>query len=160
MGLTIGVLSDTHLRGVSGELKRIYRDILQGSDMILHAGDVVSLEVVDFLSSGPFHGVHGNMDPAEVRGRLPRKKIIQAGHYRIGLIHGWGAVGELEDRIWDEFPDVDAIVYGHSHLPANHVRSGVLLFNPGSATGFSAGGNNAVGLLECGDVIEGHILEV
>jgi putative phosphoesterase len=61
--MKIGVLSDTHLNHVTNELKEIYDRYLSDTDLILHAGDIVSIEVVDFLSRNKFHGVHGNMDP-------------------------------------------------------------------------------------------------
>lgn len=160
MSIRIGVLSDTHLHGVTRELRAILQRQLAGVDLLLHAGDVVSLEVVDFLSTGEFCGVHGNMDPKEVREDLPRKKIIRVGPYRVGLIHGWGAEGGLEDRVRGEFDHVDVIVYGHSHRPANHVLEGVLFFNPGTATGYSRDGLHSVGLLRLGETVEGEILEV
>ncbi len=158
MKLRIGVLSDTHLRHVTRELRDIYDRYLADKDVVLHAGDVVSTEVVDFLSKTNFHGVYGNMDPVEVRKLLPERKIIELGSYRLGLIHGWGASAGLEDRIWAQFAKVDVIVYGHSHQAANHVREGVLLFNPGTATGFSFSGVHTVGELELGDTIRGEII--
>jgi len=158
MKVRIGVLSDTHLRRVSSALQEIYDAHLSEKDLILHAGDVVSTEIVDFLCRRPFQGVHGNMDPLEVREALPRKKVMELGPYRVGLIHGWGSASGLEDRIWREFGNVDVIVYGHSHEPANHVREGVLLFNPGTATGFSATGKHTIGILEMGDTIHSEIV--
>jgi len=65
----------------------------------------------------------------------------------VGLIHGWGPAEGLEDRILSVFSDVDIIVYGHSHVPANHIREGILLFNPGTATGYSATGEHSIGIL-------------
>ncbi len=160
MGIKIGVLSDTHLSGVTPELENIFRRFLSDRDLILHAGDVVSTEVVEFLSKRPFHGVCGNMDPVEVRERLPRKKVIEAGPYRIGIIHGSGSGAGLEDRVWNEFSNVDVIVYGHSHEATNHVREGVLLFNPGTASGLSFSGRHSIGLLDFGETIDSEIVEV
>ncbi|HDZ89683.1 MAG: YfcE family phosphodiesterase [Deltaproteobacteria bacterium] len=156
--MKIGVLSDTHLHRVTEEFAAICKSHLSEVDMILHAGDVVSAEVVTFLDHGVFHGVQGNMDPPEVRMLLPDKKIIRAGNYTIGLIHGWGRGDDLEDRILPMFPGVDLIVYGHSHIPSNHTREGVLLFNPGTATGYSSRGNHSLGILELGDEIRGKII--
>ena len=158
MGLRIGVLSDTHLHQVTGQFRDIYERYLSDMDMVLHTGDMVCTEMIDYLSRGLFHGVHGNMDPPEVRDLLPRKKIIEAGPYRLGLIHGWGSSSGLEDRIWREFQGVDVIVYGHSHESANHLREGVLLFNPGTASGFSSSGNHTIGRLLLGDTIRGEII--
>jgi putative phosphoesterase len=160
MGIKIGVISDTHLREVTRELEDIYERYLSDKDLILHAGDIVSGRIVHLFNGKEFHGVHGNMDPREVREMLPGKKIIDLGSLKIGLIHGWGASAGLEGRIRREFHEVDAIVYGHSHHPANFVRDGVLFFNPGTATGFSSSGINSIGILELGDTIQGEIVRV
>lgn len=158
MTIRIGVISDTHLRRVSGEFEDIFKKYLADKDMILHAGDIVSEEVIDFLEYRTVHAVYGNMDPFEVQRRLPGKEVLDAGPYRIGLIHGWGPSAGLEDRISSEFNDVDAIVYGHSHIGANHLRNGILYFNPGTATGYASSGIHSIGVLELGDAITGRII--
>ena len=158
MKMMIGVISDTHLRGVSKKFREIYDKYLSDKDLILHAGDIVSTEVVDFLGRNSFQGVYGNMDPVEVKKRLDAKKIIELGPYRIGLIHGWGASAGLEDRIWTEFKNVDVIIYGHTHNAANHMREGVLIFNPGTATGYSLSGVHSIGVLELDHTIRGEII--
>ncbi|MBW1828850.1 MAG: metallophosphoesterase family protein [Deltaproteobacteria bacterium] len=158
--MKIGVLSDTHLNHVTNELKEIYDRYLSDKDLILHAGDIVSIEVVDFFRRNNFHGVHGNMDPSDVQNALPEKRVIEIGPYRIGLIHGWGFSAGLEERIRSEFNEVDVIIYGHSHQAVSHEREGVLFFNPGTATGFSSEGLHSIGVLELGDSIQGQIIEV
>jgi putative phosphoesterase len=156
--MKIGVLSDTHLHRVTREFKEIYETYLSDKDVILHAGDIVSSELIDFLSIKRFYGVYGNMDPVEVRENLPSKNVIELGTYRLGIIHGWGSSDDLEDRIWPEFQNVDVIVYGHSHRAANHIRDGVLFFNPGTATGFTSSGVHSIGVLELDDAIHGKII--
>ena len=85
--MRIGVLSDTHLNGVTKDLIEIYERYLSGMDLILHAGDFVSPEIVTFFSDRKaFHGVRGNMDPIDVRGMLPEKKSVDLGPFKIGLI--------------------------------------------------------------------------
>ena len=158
MRVTIGVVSDTHLHRVTGALQGIYDLYLSDKDLILHAGDVVCAEVLEFLRRKDFHGVHGNMDPPEVRELVPAKKVIEIGPYRIGLIHGSGPASGLEDRILPQFQGVDAIVYGHSHQPVCHRKGGLFLFNPGTATGYSASGRHTVGILELGEEIRGEIV--
>lgn len=158
MKITVGVISDTHLHRVTKELERIYETYLSDKDLILHAGDIVSTEVLDFLSRHPFHAVYGNMDPLEVKGRLPGKKVIQVGPYRLGLIHGSGSSEGLEDRVRPAFDDVDVIVYGHSHKTANNLKGGVLLFNPGTVTGFTSTGTHTLGILNMDDTIRGEIV--
>ena len=156
--MKIGVLSDTHLNRVTKEFKEIYEKYLSDKDVILHAGDVVSTDLIKFLSKKNFHGVYGNMDPFEVREMLPSKKVIELGPYRLGIIHGWGSSDGLEDRIWPEFQNVDVIVYGHSHYAVNHIKGDVLFFNPGTATGFASSGVHSIGILELDDTIHGKII--
>ena len=158
--MKIGVLSDTHLYQVTPKFADIYRTYLSDADMILHAGDVVSPDIVAFLEKNVFHGVQGNMDPLEVKALLPDKKIVAVGRHRLGIIHGWGSANGLEDRIFPLFPNVDVIIYGHSHIAANHVRAGVLFFNPGTATGYSASGVHSIGILEVGDAVQGRIITI
>ena len=156
--IRIGVISDTHLKLVTGELRHIFKRHLADKDLIIHCGDTVSTGVVNYLDEGRFRGVYGNMDPYEVRDLLPEKEVIELGGFRLGLIHGWGAAEGLEDRIRMQFQEVDAIVYGHSHRAVSHHRDGVLFFNPGSATGYAPTGENSIGILEIGDEIRGSII--
>ena len=158
--MKIGVLSDTHLQRVTRDFRGFYDQYLSDMDVILHAGDFVCPEIVEFLSRNTFHGVQGNMDPVEVKALLPPKKVIELGPYRLGLVHGWGPSEGLEDRIRSEFRKVDAIVYGHSHKAANHRKEGVLLFNPGSAGGFISPGVSSIGILELADTINGEIVNI
>jgi uncharacterized protein len=160
MKIKIGILSDTHLHEVSDELQRIKTLYLSDVDYILHAGDIVSVEVAEYFNDGNFFGVHGNMDTYGVRELLPEKTVLEFGPFRVGLIHGWGAKTGLEDRISNDFKDVDVIVYGHSHSPANHMKDGILFFNPGTAIGYSASGPHTIGILEIDDNITGRIIEI
>lgn len=158
--MKIGILSDTHLHRPTRDFENILDAFFSDVDLILHAGDFVSFEIVEFLSSGNFHGVYGNMDPREVKDMLPEKKVIQLGPYRLGLIHGGGPSRGLEERVLSEFQDVDVIVYGHSHRALNVVKDGVLLFNPGTATGFSYAKDHSVGILELSDTLRGQIIHI
>ncbi len=160
MKMKIGVLSDTHLHRLTRDFRYMLDQFLGDVDLIFHAGDFVSAEIVEFLSRKNFHGVHGNMDPIEVKEALPEKKVIQLGPYRVGLIHGDGPSRGLEERIRAEFQNVDAIVYGHSHRAANYVKDGILLFNPGTATGFSFSRDHSVGILRVGETIRGEIIPI
>jgi putative phosphoesterase len=160
MTIRIGVISDTHLRRVTQDFRHVFDHYLSDMDMILHAGDYVSPEVVQFLNKKEFNGVHGNMDSLEIKRTLPEKKVIEVGAWRLGLIHGWGSPEGLEERIWKEFQNVDVIVYGHAHKAANHMREGVLLFNPGTVAGYTSSGVHSVGVLEVGDSVRGEIVDI
>lgn len=160
MSARIGVLSDTHLNDTSEEFRRIFDRYLAGTDMILHAGDIVSLSFLEFFDGLKFFAVQGNMDSTEVKRMLPRKRILEISGYRVGIIHGWGSPNGIEERISRELPGAKVIIYGHSHIPASHSRDGIFFFNPGTATGYSFDGYHSVGILELGDKISGEIVEV
>ena len=109
---------------------------MRQSDLILHAGDFTYPEVLEqFEALGTrFVGVHGNVDTAELRARLPEARLVEAGGAKIGMVHDAGpAVGRLE-RMRARFPDADAVVFGHSHIPLHEHRDGFQIFNPGSPT--------------------------
>jgi putative phosphoesterase len=158
--MKVGVISDTHLKGVNSQLIRIYQDYFSDVDMIIHAGDIVSIEIVDFLSQKSLHVVHGNMDNLDIKERFPEKKMVEVGGFRLGLVHGWGSPFGVERRIRSEFNNVHVIIYGHSHRPANHIDKGVIFFNPGTATSFSIGGSNSIGVLDIGQRVKGNIIVV
>lgn len=158
--MKIGVLSDTHLHNYSLELKRIVDKHFGDVDMVIHAGDIVEMEVLDAFLTKKIEAVAGNMDPASVRNHFPVKKIIKFGAFKIGLIHGWGSPVGLENRISNEFSEIDCLVYGHTHYPVNQVINGILFFNPGSATGKRFPKINTVGILEISERITGKIIEI
>jgi putative phosphoesterase len=159
--LKIGVISDTHLKEPDDRLLAIIRKNFRDTDLILHAGDLVDLKVLDVFGDKEVVAVCGNMDPPRVGDEIPQKRVLEIGRFRIGLIHGWGSPLDLEDRIRGEFDNVDCIVYGHSHYPANHIREGILFFNPGTALDRRHAGSNTVGILEVGeDTIEGRIIAI
>jgi putative phosphoesterase len=110
---------------------------LRAADLILHAGDFSTADTLDFLEGlgPPLAAVHGNVDSAEVRRRLPARRSVDAAGRRIGMVHDAGpATGRL-DRMRLAFPEHDAVVFGHSHIPL-HERApdGFQIFNPGSPT--------------------------
>lgn len=159
----VGVLSDTHL-AASGEafgfLADLERNWFAGVDLILHAGDLVDPDLLQVFTGCPVLAVRGNMDPPAPE--LPEKRVVEVGTIRIGLMHGWGASGDLEDRLLEAFRDepIDALVYGHSHRPVCHTRNGILLFNPGSAADRRRMPYHSVGLLEIGNRIKGRIISL
>lgn len=159
--MKIGVLSDTHLTRVTPELKRLFQTHFADVDLILHAGDMVDLPIYEFLKSYKVEAVQGNMDTGNLKAILPVKKTFTFGGFKIGLIHGWGPAGGLEDRLRPEFSDINCLVYGHSHKPANHWSDGVLFFNPGSASGIGFFGKPTVGFIHIDNAgLKGEIIEI
>jgi putative phosphoesterase len=158
--MKIGVLSDTHLKELNSDFKKIIESHFKGVDKILHAGDFVDWSIAEYLSSQKeLIAVWGNMDSSDVRRAFPQKRIIELGRFQIGLIHGGGSPFGIESRVVEEFDKVDAIVYGHSHTPANHQVRNILFFNPGSATR-SFIHRATLGILHIGEKIEGEIIKI
>lgn len=160
--MKIGVISDTHIPNAAqrlpGEIYKAFKDV----DLILHAGDLVEISVLDELKKlADVEAVHGNMDTAEVLKLLPLKKVIKAGEFTIGLTHGYGPPFNLINKVKKEFSrNIDAIVYGHSHSPVNEVRDGVLFFNPGSPTDKIFARYNSYGMLTIDNEIKGEIIRL
>ncbi|HUJ54793.1 MAG TPA: metallophosphoesterase family protein [Gaiellaceae bacterium] len=134
--MNVAVISDTHLPRGTRALPAACLDRLRAADLILHAGDLVALPVLDELRAlgPPVHAVHGNMDDAELRSLLPRSKVVEAGGARIGIVHDPGPRAGREERLAGRFPDCDAVVYGHTHEPDVTRAGTVWILNPGSPT--------------------------
>jgi len=159
--MKIGVLSDTHLTGYDGRLKEIAEGPFGDCDMILHAGDIVAEGVLEVFGTKDVYAVRGNMDVLSLQRQLPEKLVVSASGLRIGIMHGWGGPFGIEKRILNEFSDIDCLVYGHTHHAVNKTVDGLLIFNPGSATGRTMGRKNSVGILEIADQkIRGRIIKL
>lgn len=159
--IRVGVLSDTHLSDhveSHAFLEELVAKHLAPLDLILHAGDLVAVELLQAFGDCPVLAVRGNMDPANPD--IPFKRTIELGGFNIGLIHGWGPPEGIERRILEEFSHVrlDCLVYGHSHAAVSHRHNGILFFNPGSATDRRGMPFHSVGLLEIGKKIIGRII--
>ena len=111
-------------------------EALRETDLILHAGDFTSASTLAELEliGPPLLGVHGNVDEEEVRGRLPARLVVEAGDARIGVVHDAGPKRSRLARLRDRFPNAQAVVFGHSHLPLHEEQDGFQIFNPGSPT--------------------------
>jgi uncharacterized protein len=135
----IGVISDTHIPGKAPRVPDAALRHFEGVELILHAGDLSTLAVLDQLAAyAPVEAVRGNVETDEVIARLPIKREIIVGGCAIGLVH---ILGERQRHARDarvEFPSARVVVFGHSHIP--HIEEtadaagSLLLLNPGSAT--------------------------
>jgi uncharacterized protein len=120
----VGVISDTH-----GLLRPEAVAPLRGSDYIIHAGDVGDAEILKQLNAiAPLTAVRGNVDREPWARKLPETQVLEAGGISIYILH---SVAELDLK--PEAAGFAAVVSGHSHIPKQEVRNGVLYFNPGSA---------------------------
>jgi putative phosphoesterase len=130
------VLADTHLRaGLQSRLSARAIEIISAADVILHAGDVMSVQALDELEAlAPVHAVLGNND-GPLAGRLPERLVIELAGLRIALVHDSGRREGRAARLAQWFPSADLVVFGHSHVPWHEVNAkGQISFNPGSAT--------------------------
>lgn len=145
--MKIGVLSDTHLTSVTEGFKKMVKMQFGDADMIIHAGDMTSVAVYDYLSNWDLKAVRGNMDEHDLGALVPLKRIEVIMGKRIGIIHGRGSPHSIEDVVSGEFNDVDIVVFGHSHVPANRQRGRMIMFNPGSYRG-SYSQKGTIGMIE------------
>src|SRR3954453_13155946 len=121
---TLGVISDTH-----GLLRPSALAALQGSDLIVHAGDVGKPEILDALREvAPVVAVRGNVDGGPWADALPATADVAFGPHRVHVLH------RLQDLDRDAAAaGIPVVIYGHTHQPAIEEKGGVLFFNPGSA---------------------------
>ena len=111
-------------------------DALRGADLILHAGDLSGVSMLEELRAlgPPVRAVYGNADEPALRETLPRELVVEAEAARIGMVHIPGPAAGREERLVRRFPDCDAVVFGHTHLPLVERHGRVWLLNPGSPT--------------------------
>jgi len=124
MTTRIGVISDTH-----GLLRPAAVEALRGCEVIIHAGDVGTPEVLEALGRiAPVVAVRGNVDTAPWASRLAATEVVEAGGRHLYVLH------QLEQLDLDPVAaGFAAVIYGHSHQPTAEIRRGVLYLNPGSA---------------------------
>ena len=160
----IVVLSDTHVspRSTRQLPDEVYRN-LAATDLILHAGDLVSLDMLRELEGfAPVHAVLGNNDH-ELLGLLPERFEVEVEGIRFGLVHDSGDRQGRAARMRRWFPDADVVVFGHSHEPCNEAGDAdQVLFNPGSSTWKRRAPTHTFGVIEvgAGQILRAEILEV
>jgi uncharacterized protein len=135
LSLRLAVIADTHLPRGERRLPDRCVDALRAADLIVHAGDFSRPSVLaDLRQLGPVAAVHGNVDSPELRRELPETISLELEDVVLGVIHDAGpAKGRLE-RLRVRFPEADAVVFGHSHMPLHEEGGGFQIFNPGSPT--------------------------
>jgi putative phosphoesterase len=131
----IAVIADTHLPRGSRRLPEECVRRLGESDVILHAGDFVSLATLRRLeASAQVFGVRGNMDEPAVQALLPERRVVEFEGLRVGMVHIPGTGNGRHARLVSMFPECDAVVYGHTHEPEIARHDGCWILNPGSPT--------------------------
>jgi uncharacterized protein len=162
--MKIIVISDTHIPDRAESLPLKLLDEIKNADMVIHAGDFVSLEFLNDLKSlcNNIKAVWGNMDPPEIKKMLPQKGIFKVGDYRIGVVHGYGAPNKMLELLNTEFKNdkLDIIIFGHSHSALNEKRGSTLFFNPGSPTDKILAADNTYGIIEIDGGIQAKVVTI
>ncbi|MDT9695809.1 metallophosphoesterase [Streptomyces sp. P17] len=131
------LMSDTHLPRRARALPEQLLAELPGADVVIHAGDWVDTATLDLLESRSRRliGVYGNNDGPDLRARLSEVARADLGGLRFGVVHETGPAAGREIRCAARFPDLDVLVFGHSHIPWDTTApTGLRLLNPGSPT--------------------------
>ena len=144
----MGLISDTHMPQRLAALPPALFPIFQGVDLLLHAGDVGQLAVLDQLSAiAPVIAVYGNDDTPEAQRELPYQQVITIHGHRILLWHSHfpDRIDEMDSRRHDDFlPQLDrsiararrcgakVVLFGHWHIPLVYETPDVMVINPGA----------------------------
>jgi uncharacterized protein len=134
--MNIAIIADTHMPRGSRRLPETCVERLIAADLIIHAGDLTTLEVLHGLEAySHVIAVKGNVDDPALQSTLPETVELDVAGRRIAVVHdGTRAAGRLA-RLRRRFPTADAVVFGHSHLPVHELApDGFQIFNPGSPT--------------------------
>ena len=132
----LAIISDTHMPRGARRLPDACVARLADADAILHCGDLMRVEVLEALEAlgPPVFAIHGNVDDAGVRQRLPERREVELGGKRLGMVHDPGPRRHRLARLRAMFPATDAVLFGHTHLPEHEEQDGFAIFNPGSPT--------------------------
>ena len=162
--MRVVVLADTHAprrwRGVPPGVA----EHLRTAELILHAGDVCTVDVLDELSGyAPVRAVRGNNDGPDIAAwGAPDRLVMDIDGLAVGMIHDSGAATGRLARMRRAFPECQLVVFGHSHIPMDISEVGLRLFNPGSPSDRRRQPRGTVGVLQIvgGRLLEARILPV
>jgi hypothetical protein len=148
--MIIGVISDTHIPVAASELPRRLVSRLKDCDLIVHAGDITEMSVIERLEDiAEVRAVSGNMDSLKVKKNLPSRLLFKVDGKNIGVVHGTGRGPEPLESAKNIFHnDADIIIFGHSHNPVNMTIDGKLYMNPGSPTDMVFTSYRSFGIIE------------
>jgi putative phosphoesterase len=150
----IAAISDTHLPRGSRRIPDACIEHLRQADLILHAGDISTAEVLGEIEAinPAVRAVHGNVDSPDLRVKLPEALEVRTPDgARIAMVHDAGPSSRRLERMRARFPDAEAVVFGHSHIPLHEERDGFQIFNPGSPTDRRRQPKHTMGLARTSD---------
>jgi hypothetical protein len=131
------MIADTHVPKRAKDLPMQVWDEVDRTDVVVHAGDWVDIDLLDRLEQRARRlvAVWGNNDGPALRARLPEVATVELAGVRLAVVHETGPAAGREARCAERFPDCDVLVFGHSHIPWDTTAPGGLrLLNPGSPT--------------------------
>ena len=161
--MKILVLSDTHIPFSADDLPCEIYQKMKEVDLVIHAGDFVSMEFLNRLKKcAKVEAVYGNMDSSDIRKQFSKEKIIEAGNFRIGILHGEGSKEHTIDLAQKCFKNqkVDLVVFGHTHQAVSFTKAGVIYLNPGSPTDSIFAASKTYGLVEIDGEIKVEIVKL
>lgn len=137
MTTSLLLIADTHVPARARRLPDSVLRAIDEADIVVHAGDWIDVATLDLLESRArlLVGVYGNNDGPRLRDRLPEIARFTVEAVDVAVVHETGPKQRREERMDADFPGVDLLVFGHSHIPWDTVApSGMRLLNPGSPT--------------------------
>ncbi|HEV7931874.1 MAG TPA: metallophosphoesterase family protein [Actinomadura sp.] len=162
--MRVAVLADTHAPRRWRACPPPVAERLHGADLILHAGDVCTPDVLDELSAfAPVKVVLGNNDGPDVAAwGAPERLELDLDGLPVAMVHDSGPAAGRTRRMRRWFPEADLVVFGHSHIPMDETGDGVRVFNPGSPTDRRRQPHGTMGLLtiEQGRLVRARIVPV
>jgi uncharacterized protein len=158
----VAVVADTHLSRGGRRLPDACVERLRRADLIVHAGDFTAAAVVaDLRALGPpLVAVHGNVDEEPLRRELPGGAMAQVGGRALAVVHDAGPASGRLGRLRRRFPEADAVIFGHSHIPLHERDGGFQIFNPGSPTERRRAPHHTMGIatVAAGDIRFEHVV--
>ena len=162
--MRVVALADTHAPRRWRSCPPRVAEQLRTADVILHAGDVCTADVLSELSGyAPVQAVLGNNDGPDVAEWGARETLqTDLDGLRVAMIHDSGAAPGRLRRLRRRFPEAGLVVFGHSHIPLDEAGEGIRIVNPGSPTDRrrQPQGTLAVLSIECGQLVEVRIIAV
>lgn len=147
--MQVAVLADTHIRTAGKDLPRSAYELINRSDAIIHAGDLVNNIILERLAQCcPVYAVLGNNDHGV---NLPLHLELEFAGVKVAVVHDSGAKHGRRNRMKRLFPFARIVVFGHSHIPDCSDEEDLLLFNPGSPTDKRRQPDHTMGLLRFND---------
>jgi putative phosphoesterase len=134
--MKLALIADTHLPRGNRRLPDRCLELIRGADLLIHAGDISTARTLAELRAvgPPVRAIHGNVDSAELRAELPEQVLLELDGLRLAVVHDAGPAAGRARRLRIRFPDADAVVFGHTHMPQHERLGDFQIFNPGSPT--------------------------